>query len=250
MLCTREQAQNRTNGLEIKKKKKTPKHLLQFSLRNIRSTARSSHSRSANQNVLENNQRTKTHTLHSWSLHTVSTTGKTTKMLSAIGLQTARIARTNFAATAALHTSAVRKFDIPFLKQIPQPPGNIVGTVNDAYVPPKPSKSHGSLHWTAERAIAIGMVPLVTVPFITGSIAPVLDATFASLLLAHAWIGFQSCIIDYIPERVYGRQHAYAMWLLTFGTGIAAYGIYEIESKDVGLTGIMKKLWTKPEEKK
>jgi succinate dehydrogenase (ubiquinone) membrane anchor subunit len=171
-------------------------------------------------------------------------------MLARIGLNATRVTRSNVAAAAALHTSAVRKIDIPFLKQIPQPPGYIVGTVNDAYVPPKASKSHGSLHWTAERAIAIGMVPLATIPFVTGSVAPVLDATFAGLILAHSWIGFQSCIIDYIPKRVYGAQHNYAMWLLTFGTGVAAYGIYQIEANDVGLTGLLKKVWTKPEEKK
>ncbi|CDR45381.1 CYFA0S18e00562g1_1 [Cyberlindnera fabianii] len=174
--------------------------------------------------------------------------------LTKVGLSVARgsVQQTAFKATAttALHTSAVRKFDIPFLKQIPQPPGYIVGTVNDAYIGPKASRSHGSLHWTAERLISIGLVPLATVPFFTGSVAPVLDATFAGLILAHSFIGFQSCIIDYIPKRVYGKQHDYAMWLLAFGTAVAAYGIYEIESKDVGLTGVLKKLWNKPEEKK
>lgn len=172
-------------------------------------------------------------------------------MLARVGLRSSRIVASNIAAsTAALHTSASRKVDIPFLKHYPQPPGYIVGTVNDAYVGPKPSHIHGSLHWTAEKFIAIGLVPLATVPFVTGSFAPVLDATFATLILAHAWIGFQSCIIDYIPTRVYGKQHDYAMWLLTLGTGFAAYGIYELESNDVGLTGLMKKVWTKPEEKK
>lgn len=140
-------------------------------------------------------------------------------------------------------------FDIPFLKQIPQPPGYVVGTVNDAFVGPRPSHSHGSLHWTAERAVAIALVPLVTVPFVTGSLAPVLDATLGGLILAHAFVGFQSCIIDYIPKRVYGSQHDYAIWLLIFGTGVAGYGLYEIESKDVGLAGILKKLWIKPEAK-
>ena len=41
------------------------------------------------------------------------------------------------------------------IKTIPQPPGFIVGTVNDAYVPPGPKKFEGSLHWTSERAVAI-----------------------------------------------------------------------------------------------
>lgn len=151
---------------------------------------------------------------------------------------------------ASFHTSASKKFDIPFLKQIPQPPGYIVGTVNDAYIPPHASKSHGSLHWTVERVIAIGLVPLATIPFVSGSFAPILDATFATLILAHSYIGFQACIIDYIPKRVYGSQHNYAMYLLTFGTFVAGYGIYLIEAKDVGIAGLLKKVWAKPETKK
>lgn len=150
---------------------------------------------------------------------------------------------------AAFHTSASKQVDIPFLKHYPQPPGYIVGTVNDAYIPPHSSKSHGSLHWTAERVVAIGLVPLAVVPFVTGSFAPVLDATLSTLILAHSWIGFQACIIDYIPTRVYGKQHDYALYLLTFGTAVAGYGIYLIE-KDVGLTGLISKIWSKPEEKK
>ena len=54
------------------------------------------------------------------------------------------------------------------IKTIPQPPAYIVGTVNDAYVPPPPHKLEGSLHWTSERIVAIGMLPLVLAPFITG----------------------------------------------------------------------------------
>lgn len=128
------------------------------------------------------------------------------------------------------------------IKTIPQPPGFVVGTVNDAYVPPKPSKAHGSYHWTAERAVAIGLVPFCGIPAITGASTTV-DSIMAGLLLYHSYVGFQSCIIDYIPKRVYGSYHNYAMYLLTFGTGVAAYGVYEIENKEGGITTILSKLW-------
>ncbi|KAF3989976.1 hypothetical protein FT663_02045 [Candidozyma haemuli var. vulneris] len=130
------------------------------------------------------------------------------------------------------------------IKTIPQPPGHIVGTVNDAYVPPKPAKSHGSAHWTTERAVAIGLVPLIGASFFSGP-SVVLDSTLSAFLLAHSWVGFQSCIIDYIPSRVYGSYHNYAIYLLTFGTGVAAYGVYELEKKEEGgVTGIVAKLFT------
>lgn len=142
----------------------------------------------------------------------------------------------------AAQVGGVRTFNIPFLPQIPQPPGNIVGTVNEAYVSPPPHKSHGSRHWTAERAVAIGLIPLTTVPFVTG-VSTGFDAVMSSLLLYHCYTGFQSCIIDYIPLRIYGKYHNYAMYLLLFGTGVAGYGIYEIEKKEGGVTTILKKVF-------
>lgn len=130
------------------------------------------------------------------------------------------------------------------IKTIPQPPGYIVGTVNDAYVPPKPAKLHGSAHWTVERGVSIALIPLIGAAFVSPP-SVVLDSTLSAFLLVHSWIGFQSCIIDYIPKRVYGNYHNYAMYLLTFGTGVAAYGVYEIEKKEEGgVIGIVGKLFT------
>ncbi|KAH3670407.1 hypothetical protein OGAPHI_000922 [Ogataea philodendri] len=132
-----------------------------------------------------------------------------------------------------------------FIKTIPQPPGNIVGTVNDAYVPPPPTKSHGSWHWTGEKIVTIGMAPLVLTPFVTGTAYPLADSIMGTLLLYHCYAGFESCIIDYIPLRVYGIWHKAAMGLLGLGTLIAGYGIYVIEkTEQEGLVGIVKKLWT------
>lgn len=139
-------------------------------------------------------------------------------------------------------TSSTQRFDIPFLKQIPQPPGYVVGGPNDAYVPPHASKAHGSLHWTAERVIAVGLIPLAVVPFVTGAWAPALDAVLSVTILTHAWIGFQACIIDYVQKRVYGPAHDYAIYLLSFGTLIAGLGIYNLEANDVGLTGLIAKV--------
>ncbi|KAG0677039.1 membrane anchor subunit of succinate dehydrogenase, Sdh4 [Pichia californica] len=131
---------------------------------------------------------------------------------------------------------------LSFIKTIPQPPGHIIGTVNDAYVPPKPNKLHGSIHWTAERIAVLGMTPLIIAPFITGT-SP-LDGAMAGLLLYHCYAGFQSCIIDYIPRRVYGSLHYAAMYLLAFGSAVSAYGIYKIENEEKdGVWGVLKKLW-------
>lgn len=130
----------------------------------------------------------------------------------------------------------------PFFKTIPQPPGNIIGTVNDAYVPPPSNSLHGSKHWTFERVVIVGMTPLMLAPLVTGS--SICDAAMSSLLLYHLYAGFQSCIIDYIPKRVYGGLHNVAMAFLAFGTAVAGYGVYKIEQENEdGLFGLLKKLW-------
>lgn len=130
-------------------------------------------------------------------------------------------------------------------KLIEQPVGHIVGTVNDATPQAEIDYFHGSYHWTYERIIAVSMIPLAVTPFISNVDYPILDAVLATTILVHGHIGFTSCIIDYIPKRVYGIWHKLARYLLTFGTAVGVYGIYEMETSDVGLTNLIKKLWVR-----
>lgn len=129
------------------------------------------------------------------------------------------------------------------LGTIPQPPGGIVGGVNDPVPIPPMDAVHGSYHWSFERLIIVGMVPLVVTPFTGVSLTPVLDATLGSLLLLHSHLGFESCIVDYIPLRVYGKWHKAAMWLLYAGTATTFFGVYKMETEDVGLTEAIAKVW-------
>ena len=76
------------------------------------------------------------------------------------------------------------------------------GTVNDPTTFPPPSKSHGSYHWSFERLLAAGLVPLTTAAFVTsGSPAPLLDGLLGVSLIVHSHIGvrvffslLQACI--------------------------------------------------------
>lgn len=63
--------------------------------------------------------------------------------------------------------------------------------MNDPVPVPHSSPSHGSYHWTMERAISIGLIPLTVVPFATGSLNPVMDGLLAASILIHSHIGFQ-----------------------------------------------------------
>ncbi|EMG47918.1 hypothetical protein G210_1605, partial [Candida maltosa Xu316] len=129
-------------------------------------------------------------------------------------------------------------------KTIPQPPGEIIGTVNDAYQSPQPVYYEGSYHWTYERAIAITMLPLVMTPFVAGVEYPMIDSIFSTLLLFHCHAGFKSCIIDYIPKRVYGFWHTAACKLLTLGTFVSMYGVYVLETANNGLFDLIKSVWS------
>lgn len=135
------------------------------------------------------------------------------------------------------------KPDFSKLKKIEQPPGHIVGTVNDAYKIPLVSFYDGSYHWTYERILAMSLVPMTAYPFIMGTDFAMLDYAFCMTILFHAHSGFKSCIIDYIPERVYGVWHRAATGLLSLGSFVAMYGIYVLETTENGLFDLVSRLW-------
>lgn len=124
-----------------------------------------------------------------------------------------------------------------------QPVGNIVGTVNDAVKIPPMDFYKGSYHWDYERIVAVSMVPLALAPFVIGIEHPYIDAIFSILLLIHCRYGFQSCIIDYIPERRFGIWHKMAMWALDLGSWLALYGVYVIETEANGLFALVCHIW-------
>jgi len=74
---------------------------------------------------------------------------------------------------------------------LPPLPQKIIGTTNDPTPVPDPSYAHGSYHWTFERLISAGILPLTIAPFAAGSLNPVTDAVFCALLVLHSHIGFE-----------------------------------------------------------
>ncbi|CDK26349.1 unnamed protein product [Kuraishia capsulata CBS 1993] len=133
--------------------------------------------------------------------------------------------------------------DLSKLKLKEQPPGYIIGTVNDAYTPPDMDQYHGSFHWSYDRVIATAMVPLTLAPFVAGVDIPLVDTLLSSLILFHSRAGFQSCITDYIPKRVYGVWHKVAMGLLNLGSWVSIYGIYLLETEGNGLFNLVNQIW-------
>ncbi|KAK8194410.1 membrane anchor subunit of succinate dehydrogenase, Sdh4 [Zalaria obscura] len=137
---------------------------------------------------------------------------------------------------AAFHASPARAI-LPPLPQV------IKGTVNDAAQVPDPTPMHGSYHWSFERIMSAGLIPLTVAPFATGSLNPTLDSLLIAGILIHSHIGFESVIIDYVPEHRMPRLRKLLMWALKAATVVVGIGFYEFETNDVGLTEAIKRVW-------
>lgn len=74
---------------------------------------------------------------------------------------------------------------------LPPLPQVIRGGVNDPAPVPESHPSHGSYHWSMERAVSAALVPLTVVPFAAGSMHPILDGGLIGLTIIHTYIGFQ-----------------------------------------------------------
>lgn len=144
----------------------------------------------------------------------------------------------------ALASTKLRSFNIPFLPTMPQKPSGVKGDSNSSsYVPPK-NRAESNIHWDIERAFSAALLPLVAIPLYTGGqMAATADTLLGFVLLGHCYIGFQSCITDYISSRVYGKYHDYAMFILSTGTILSALGLYQLEKRGDGVVGTVVHLW-------
>ncbi|UNI23369.1 membrane anchor subunit of succinate dehydrogenase, Sdh4 [Purpureocillium takamizusanense] len=139
---------------------------------------------------------------------------------------------------AALHTSNRRSAILP------PGPQRIEGGVNDPAPVPEPNSAHGSYHWTFERLLAAGLVPLTVAPFAAGSLNPTMDAILCGTVLLHSHLGFQQVLIDYIPKKRYPGLRKAFWWLLNAATVTVGVGLYEFETNDVGVTEAIRRVWT------
>lgn len=115
---------------------------------------------------------------------------------------------------------------------------------NDAAVVPPTNASEGSYHWTFERLIAAGLIPLTIAPFVAGSLNPATDAIICGAVLVHSHIGFDAMIVDYFPARRVPKTKKALGWVLRAATVAVGVGLYEFETNDIGVTEAIKKIWT------
>ncbi|KKF92899.1 Succinate dehydrogenase [ubiquinone] cytochrome b small subunit mitochondrial [Ceratocystis platani] len=126
---------------------------------------------------------------------------------------------------------------------LPPGPQVVVGTVNDAVPVPDAHPAHGSYHWTFDRVLAVGLIPLTFAPFVGGSLNPTTDAILCGTMLVHSHMGFNNIITDYIPSRQFPKSRKAADWGLVAATLLVGAGLYEFETNDVGVTETIKRVW-------
>ncbi|KAI9311210.1 CybS-domain-containing protein [Dichotomocladium elegans] len=102
---------------------------------------------------------------------------------------------------------------------------------------------YGAYHWTAERASAVALIPLISTQLFYGA-HPISDGLLGVVLPYHVYLGLDSCITDYIPKRVYPRGHRAANWLNTASMILVMWGCFEYNTNEIGLTEFIQRVWT------
>ena len=89
------------------------------------------------------------------------------------------------------------------------------GTVNDPTTFPPPQRSAGSHHWTFERLLSAGLVPLTAAAFVTsGSHAALLDGLLGISLVVHSHIGVRTLSFLFLHPYSF-RLVAYPLYVRT-----------------------------------
>jgi succinate dehydrogenase (ubiquinone) membrane anchor subunit len=126
--------------------------------------------------------------------------------------------------------------------------------VNEPTTFPPANRSHGSYHWTFERLLAAGLVPLTGAAFVTsGSSAPLLDGLLGLSLIVHSHIGvrflttlplsfflhaggiqFDSVLVDYVHKRKFPKLGPLFSWTLRLTSVAVGVGVYQFNTNDIG----------------
>lgn len=70
-----------------------------------------------------------------------------------------------------------------------------------------------------------------------------MDGILCATILVHSHIGFESIIIDYVPQQRLPKVRVFFMWALKLATLVVGIGLYEFETNDVGVTEAVKRVW-------
>jgi succinate dehydrogenase (ubiquinone) membrane anchor subunit len=114
-------------------------------------------------------------------------------------------------------------------------------SVNTTLAGEKIDPWHGSYHWIYERVLSVASLGLIGAAVSFPS--HLVDFAIGVVFPLHCHLGFSSIIIDYLPKRKFPLIYPMAMALLYAGTLGTMYGLYQYNTKDVGICEGMARLW-------
>ena len=107
--------------------------------------------------------------------------------------------------------------------------------------------AQGTKNWRAERIASMLTFGLIGAACYAPS-QPI-DIALGIVLPVHCHLGFDSIVTDYVPKRKKPILHGLCMSFLYAGTAATIYGLWELNTKDIGITrGVQKLLFASEEE--
>jgi succinate dehydrogenase (ubiquinone) membrane anchor subunit len=74
------------------------------------------------------------------------------------------------------------------------------------------------------------------------------DFALGVVLPLHCHLGFDSVIVDYLPKRKFPTIYPLVKALLYIATAGTLYGLYQYNTKDVGISEGFGRLWNAPKK--
>ncbi len=107
--------------------------------------------------------------------------------------------------------------------------------------------SEGTKNWKAERIGSVLTFGLIGAACYSPS-KPI-DIALGIVLPLHCHLGFDSIVTDYVPKRKKPILHGLCMTFLYAGTAATIYGLWELNTKDIGITRAVQNLIFSSKEK-
>lgn len=100
---------------------------------------------------------------------------------------------------------------------------------------------HGSYHWLYERGLSVASLGLLGAAFLVPG--KMVDLALGVVIPLHCHIGFGAIITDYLPKRKFGLIYPLARFTLMAATVGTIYGLYQYNTKEVGICEGISRLW-------
>lgn len=78
-------------------------------------------------------------------------------------------------------------------------------------------------------------------PAFVGAGNHIVDMGIAICVPIHAYGGWHSIVSDYLPYRKFGAVYDVVTWALRVLSALAVYGMYRLNTEDIGVTMMIKK---------